>query len=475
MTSDPLPPLRDYQVEGVAWLKERDRALLADEPGLGKSRQLLEAAHGETLIVAPAMVHAGGVWNDELATWRPDLDATLVTYTAINDRARTGAQLEATDADGNPLRAMKLDNGLKPIYRKRWDTVILDESHYIKGRKTKWTLAINDLRSDRMYLATGTPIPNWAHEIFTALRLLHPDEARPGQLYGSYWKWAGRWFNTYEMWGSKHVSGLIHCEPSCKKRKYPDVCEHWLNFSERNLGGVFLQRLRDDVLQDLPPLTQQDINLPMSPVQKRMYQQLKKDYITWTEAGEEVMALSKAAQITQLQKLCAGVELLDDDYTGTPSPKFAQVCDRVDAQARPSMVVAHFKRTVRTAARYLTKVVGTHGVGVIDGDTPKGERTKLIRQFQAGDLPVLCASIETVKEGLTLTAADTVHRLERSWRPTSNEQVIRRLHRLGQTRPVTVLDYMTEKTLDQRIVKLLNTKTDEQMKAVSLATIASML
>lgn len=470
-----LAPLREYQAEGVAWLKERDRAMLGDEPGLGKSRQLLEAAEGETLIIAPAMVHAGGVWNDELATWKPDLDATLVTYTSLNDRARTGKLLEATDADGNPLQAVKINNALRPEYRKRWGTVILDESHYIKGRKTKWTLAVNDIKCDRMYLATGTPIPNWAHEIFTSLRLLHPDEARPGKLYGSFWKWAKRWFNTYEMWGGTHVAGLLQCLPSCKRRKYPDVCEHWLAFSEQNLGGVFLQRLRDDVLTDLPPLTQQDLHLPMSPEQKRMYKQLKEDFITWADSGHETMALSKAAQITQLMKLSTGPELLDPTYSGKPSPKFAQLCDRVESQARPSMCVSHFKKTARLAARYLGKVTGEEGVSVIDGDTPMGERKAIIRRFQAGELPVLCATIETVKEGLTLTAADTVHRLERSWRPTSNEQVIRRLHRLGQKRPVTVLDYMTEKTLDQHVVKLLLSKTDEQMKAVSVREIARLL
>lgn len=455
-----MPDLRPYQSEGIGWLKERPRALLADEPGLGKSAQLLGAAVEPILVVAPAMVLDGGTWDDEIAKWAPGADVTQVPYSSLTDRERTSKG--GTRPVGRP----------RAEYRRPWGTVILDESHYIKGRDTTWTQAAQMLQADRLYQATGTPIPNWASELFTSLQLLYPEESRPGGRYGSYWRWARRWFNVYEMWGGLKVGRLLECAKPCTKMRWPEVCEHWKEFHDRNLGDLFLQRLRDDVLTDLPPLTVVRIELDMSPAQRRAYDSLKRDYLAVLESGKEVVTWSKAAQYVQMVKLCTGPELLDRSIA-RHSPKFAELARRVADQARPSLVVGHFRSTVEIAAQACRKAGAS--VEVVHGGTSSPDRRKAIRAFQAGGVDVLAASIDTVREGLTLTQADTVHRLERSHRPSSNEQVIRRIHRIGQIRPVTVVDYVTKNSLDLRIIKHLSHKTDQQLKALRPHEVAALL
>lgn len=449
--------LRGYQVKGIEWLRQRPRSLLGDEPGLGKSAQLLRAAEGRTLVVAPAMVLDGGVWSDEWERWAPDLDVTMVPYSSLTLR-------EKTEKGGTrPTPKLRLE------YRTHWDTVILDEADYIKGRDTTWTKAVLRLSADRVMAATGTPVPNWAHELFTLLKLLHPTEAGPGGAYGSFWRWANEWFNvTPSRWDphAQDIGTLKACNEKCNR------CRHWVEFHEQNLGGLFLQRLRDDVLTDLPPLTGPVVvKCRMGREQTRVYKALKKDFIAWTESGAEVVAWNKAALAVKLAKVVTGVQLIDPAVNA--SAKIDTLLANLAGQAQPAFVVAHFQ----PACELVTEALRRAGkkVELVYGPTSRSDRLKAVRAFQGGHLDVLVGSLEVVSAGLTLTRADTVHFLERSWRPSRNEQALRRIHRIGQTRPVTAYHYVTEGTVDDRLTDLLATKTDQEIKALRPHQIAALL
>lgn len=415
------------------------------------------------------MVLDGGVWDDEIAKWRPDIDATQVSYSAFNERKviRTRKQPQKV---GGKLTGEILEI---PIYgptdrpredlRQQWDTVIFDESHYLKGRKTHWTKAALKIgqTAGQVHLATGTPIPNWAQELFTTLQLLYPDEAHPGGKYGSYWRWVKKWFVTWNPpWApnSTEIGGMKGC-----KHGNVSICPCWERFHDDNLGDLFLQRLRDDVLGDLPPLTIQPIKVDMAPAQARFYHKLEKEFIAWIEETNlEVIAWNSAALTVKLAKAATGLEVLDPNAKG--SGKFAALRDLLTDRLRPALVVAHFRDTVKICADISTGV--GRRTAVLTGATPPKQRKAIVQGFQDGQYDTLCATIEVVAEGLTLTAADTIIRLERSYRPSKNEQVIRRAHRIGQLRPVTVIDLITRGTIDQHILSLLGRKTDQQMKAL---------
>lgn len=449
--------LRGYQAEGIDWLRSRPRSLLGDEPGLGKSAQLLRAAEGKTLVVAPAMVLDGGVWSDEWEKWAPDLDVTTVPYSSLTLR-------EKTEKGGTrPTPRLRLE------YRTHWDTVILDEADYIKGRDTTWTKAVLKLSADRVMAATGTPVPNWAHELFTLLKLLHPAEAGPGGRYGSYWRWVEEWFVvTPSRWDphSRDIGTLKACNERCNR------CQHWVDFHQANLGGLFLQRLRDDVLTDLPPLTGPVVvKCRMKPEQARVYKALKKDFIAWTESGAEVVAWNKAALAVKLAKVVTGVQVIDPAVNA--SAKIDALLANLAGQAQPAFVVAHFQPSCELVTEALRRA--GKRVELVYGPTSRPDRLRAVRAFQGGHLDVLVGSIDVISAGLTLTRADTVHFLERSWRPSRNEQVLRRIHRIGQTRPVTAYHYVTEGTVDDRLTELLATKSDQETKALRPHQIAALL
>ena len=445
-------PDYSYQDVGVDWLRARAEdggtAYLGDEPGLGKSRQLLLAAKEPILVIAPAMVLDGGTWDDETEKWAPGADVTQVGYSMLNARTRT------EKGGSRPVLT------LRPELDRHWGTVILDEAQYIKGRKTTWTVAARKLSSDRTFLASGTPIPNWAEELFTSLQLMHPAETKPNGELSSYWRWAKRWF---------HVNPTRY-SPMAVGAPLDDSPSGWATFHDECFKGRFLQRLRDDVLTDLPPLTEQWLHLPMKPAQAKLYRELKKQYVAWTESGEEVSAWSAGGLHVKLAQTCTGLELVSGDRCSAKLDAFAE---RVRDQARPSLAVGHFRATVAAAAVRAAEV--GRSVAVVDGGTSSTDRRTAIRAFQRGELDVLCATIETIGEGLTLTSADTVHMLERSYRPSKNQQVIRRVHRIGQTRPVTVVHYVSKATVDSGMLPTLAAKTDQQVKALRPAEYARLL
>lgn len=428
----------EYQEAGINWLRDRPRSLLGDDAGLGKSRQMLLAAEGRTLVIAPAMVLTGGVWTDEHARWRPDLDLTQVSYSSLTARELTGKGKVTRPTDR-----------LREEFLGHWDTIICDEAHNLKGRKTTWTVATTKLRSDRLMLATGTPIPNWASELWSLLRLIYPNDKR----FSSYWRWVKGWFEVGPTrWSPMDVGDPLDDSP-----------EGWDRFYAANLEGIFLRRLRDDVLPDLPPLTAQTLSCPMVPSQLRVYKQIRKDFIAWLDSGASVKAWNTADQSVKLAKIVSGLETLTAGKEHG-SGKLEMLKEQLSNQSGPTLIIGFFRPTI-DALETLVAATGRR-VAVLHGGTPPLFRTQIIRGFQAGDYDALVGSVEVVAEGLTLTRANTVHVIERSWRPSRNEQVIRRVHRIGQTRPVTVYYYITPKTVDSRMTRLLGKKTDQQMKAL---------
>lgn len=451
------PALLDHQRSGVPWVADRPRSLLADEPGLGKSAQLLLGGVEPFLVLAPAMVLESGTWDDELERWAPGADATQVAYSSLCVRGKNG-RVER-NANGDPIVE------LKPEYRGRYGTAVLDESHYVKGRKTSWTHGVRKIDAERFELATGTPIPNWAHEAFTQLQLVWPEEARAGRQFGSYWRWAEEWF---------HVGPLFDRAGNVLAQKaVQDFREDrtWDEFDEANWGDRMLRRLREDCL-DLPPLTHQTWDVKMHKEQARVYRRLKEDFVAWLESGEEVVAWNQAAQMVKLLKCATGLEVLDPNAKG--SGKLDALRTIVRDRPRPTLVVAHFQDSVEACAR-AARDTGVDAL-VVHGGVGSAARKNAIRAFQRGDLQVLCASIELIAEGMTLHqgGADQIVRVERSARPTKNEQVIRRLHRIGVRRPVLLIDLISKGTADVRLMELLADKTDQQMRALRPAEIRSL-
>lgn len=456
------PPLKEFQRENVEWIRRERRGLLADEPGLGKSRSALEGFAGadRVLIVAPSLILETGVWHEEVEKWGDDnTEYYAVPYSMLNRRIKTGR------GDGT-----KPVNALRKEWRGHWDAVIVDEAHYIKGRDSKWTWAVKELarHSDSLLLMTGTPIPNWSHEVFTLLQTIYPEEGKRGhEQFGSFWRWAERWFDcspTVFSKGNPVVGELLECTPKCLRRNADDPCVHYQHFAAANFGPKYMRHLRDDHL-DLPPIEYVDTYTTMGHDQKRYYTELKKQFATSID-GNDALAWSQGAKNVMLDKLTTSPWLLHKE--GEPrGGKLEQLREDVAGRSQPTLVLAHYRDSVEAAAR-VAESTGAKA-GYIHGGTSKRQNARLVRNFKSGKLDVLVGSLETLSEGLTLTIADTAIFLERSYKPSRNVQATYRVYRLGQDKSVTIRRYITPGTVDERKEELLATKTDRQMRTLTAA------
>lgn len=456
-----LSPLLAHQADDIVFIKRERRSLLANEPGTGKSRSAIEAtAGGRTLIVAPGMVITGGTWKDELSRWAADRSLyTVAPYSMLCRRSSTNSPVKA----------------VRPEFAGPWDAVVVDEAHYTKGRKTSWTWAVEHLAASAGLVVemTGTPIPNWAHELFTLLRVLHPAEAVRGGAYGSFWRWAGLWFDCSptRFSGGMPVAGeLLACDPRCLKRPANDPCPHYRAFTDANLGSQYRRVLRDDVL-DLPPLSEQEVLCPMTAAQTRVYRQLKKDFAA-TVSKTDVLAWSQGSLNVMLDKVTTSPWLLNPE--GAPrGGKLDRLAFDLTARAAPTLVLAHYNDSVDACAA-VALATGAR-TRVVSGRSSKAQDAESIAAFKAGQVDVLCASLEKAAEGLQLTRADMVIFVEKSFKPYRNEQAKYRVHRLGQTRPVVLLDYVCPQTVDARKRRVLAVKTDRQMRYLSAAEFMGLL
>lgn len=467
-------PLAPHQAEGIEWAKSLSHGgLLGDEPGLGKSRVAIETYDGSrVLVVAPSMVLAGGTWDEELDKWAKYPDRfDLVPYSQLNARNARNSPNFGT--------AKYPKYRVRPEYDQQYDAIVVDEAHYIKGRGTSWTSAVETLgkRADSVMLLTGTPMPNWAHELFMLLRVINPSEAKIRKKYGSYWRWVEEWFRIDISRFSEHertIGGLVACGTrlDCQQRSPNNPCEHWVEFARENLGPNYLRRLRDDVLRDLPPLTEQEVHTPMDDSQKRMYRELKADYLTNTDLGNEVLAWTNGYRNVLLDRITTSGWFMDME--GEPrGGKLERLRFDLSNRSAPTLVLAHYQQTVDACAR-VAESTGAR-VGSVRGGMAKDAKSRAVAGFKSGDLDVLVGSLETLAEGLTLTVADMAIFVEKSFKPSRNEQAMRRIHRMGQTRPVTVLDYVTPASVDSHKRSLLRSKTDQQMRVLSAADFARLL
>lgn len=445
------PKLFDHQVEGVEWLRGHPRAALYDEPGLGKSLEMIKEATEPALIVAPAMVLDAGVWDDEIEKWAPGIEATQVSYTSLTERERTAK-------GGN-----RPTGRLKPEYRGHYGTVIGDESHHL-SRTAHWTELFENISADQTRLGTGTPMNNWAWDAFNQLRIIFPEDAKRGCRLGSFWRWVAEWFHVGPTFFSQWEVGDFRDEAhhaTCLECQSKGDARTWEEFQEENWSDRMLLRLRKDCL-DLPPLTPQQMLCHMKGPQKKAYNELKNDFVTWIGDGKEVAAWNQAAQTVKLAKCATGLEILDRSAKG--SAKLDMLRELIKDRPRPTLVVGFFNETVEAAARACEEVGAE--ARFLHGNSPRADRRELARSFKSGNLQVLCASIDLIREGMTFTVADQIIKLERHAIPSRNYQVDLRLHRIGQVNPVLAIDLVTKNTWDQKLLRILAKKTDQQMKAL---------
>ncbi len=427
--------LRPYQLDGFRWLMQLANwgvgACLADDMGLGKTIQALavivaRAEEGPTLVVAPASVTRN--WLRETEKFAPTLKPQLL---GPGDRA------QVIDALG-PYDVLLVSYGLLPyeqdkLANKSFATIVLDEAQAIKNRATKRSKAAKELQGDFRLITTGTPIENHLGELWNLYHFLNPG------LLGSLEQ-----FNT-------RFAGPITRDDDHERRQ-----------QLRHLIRPFiLRRRKEDVLQELPPKTEVNLSVELSSEEQAFYEALRQKALEGIEAADGPQKRFQIlAELTRLRQAACHPRLIQPEIE-LSSSKMTLVGETIEElldNGHKALIFSQFVKHLRL----LEEWVQTKGISYqyLDGQTPGKKRDEAVQAFQRGEGQLFLISLKAGGTGLNLTAADYVLHLDPWWNPAVEDQASDRAHRIGQQRPVTVYRFVSENTIEEKIVQLHHDKRD---------------
>src|SRR5690625_3902433 len=213
----------------------------------------------------------------------------------------------------------------------------------------------------------------------------------------------------------------------------------------------------------------------MSRDQKRIYKELKQDFLAEVD-GQEVITWTTGARSVALDRVTASDWLVEDPETRSAVPRggtFDQLRLDLESRDRSTVVFAHYRDTGEACAA-VARDLGAK-VAVVHGGVGRATSGEVVNSFKRGEIVVLVGSLETMAEGLQLTEADVLIMVEVSYKPSRNEQARMRVDRMGQTRPITIREYVTPGTVDERTRRLLAEKTDQHLRLMSARDFAEIL
>jgi len=449
------PTLDNFQHEVLDFMDATaGRCIYADPVGARKTGTTLtwlsqQTDLPRTLVVAPKAVH--GHWRREAARFFPAAEV------GMPGRTREDRHIGYDLAHGatNPLiqlttyESMKLDE--KQIIAAKFQTVVFDEGHRLKGRRTGVALTADLLahRAECCLIVTGTPIMNHADETWQYLHMLWPKQ------YPSFKRWVEANFNVEYT--------TFHGKLPRPVRIVHDMLPHRVVTVREQLAKVMIQRQIHELFPG-EAWTQEPehtvIDVTMLPAEKKAYDKLVKH--GWATVGAiEVATDNKLSLWTRLRQLASDVGNID--ASTDDGSKVAAAAELIGDIARRECVVAFtgYKATAHRLVARLNKT-GWIRARAYDGDLTGEEREAVLLDWKNGDVDVVVgtlAALGTGVDGLQSRGSSVVF-LDRDWNPAINEQAVGRRRRSGQSERVLVYHLMYDGTIDVAVVQACLDKTN---------------
>lgn len=405
--------LYPYQATAIRFLDATDgRGLIADEQGTGKTIEALAwlRAHPENrpvLIVCPATVK--GMWAKEVAKWLGDTNPIILkskdTYAFDPTRSIVIANYDIMDAWKDDL------------LHHRYNTMIVDESHFIKSEKAKRSKAVVALahKSKHRILLTGTPAVNRPIELFNQLNAIDPI------TWGSYFNFGKRYCGAHQEQVSEDKTIWMF-----------DGATNLDELSERLKSTIMLRRTKAQVLPELPDKTRQVIDVEID--NRKAY-----------------MKVVKSADDSDQPPIVLFTELLMTMMRGKIKPTIRYIDDMLHDVDKLVVFCTHREMIDALEAKFADR-----GVVKIDGSVPVVKRTAIIDQFQTDDgTQLFLGNVQAAGVGITLTAASHSVFAEIPWTPMELVQAEDRLHRISQKNAVNIYVMNAINTVDAHITDLI--------------------
>jgi len=423
-------PLRHYQTFGAKYMLNQEKALLGDEMGLGKTIQALAViadmrSRGIThfLVVCPASV---------LVNWQRETTKHTNIISVIIHGADREFDFEQWKTEGgigitNFESLLKLADKMEFAY----GALVVDEAHFIKNPEAQRTKALIKAGSQAgsIIFMTGTPLENRVEEMCFLVSCLRPDIA--------------------------------------KKLSTMKTLSATQSFKSE-LAPLYLRRIRDDVLTELPDLIKYDdwieptneemvayFKLPQDEELDRHYKSLdiEEHYNHYRTADLKSESIDWGAWM-HLRR----VSWHDEVVESSKAKRLVEICNDAQDEGRKVLVFSFFRKTLARVCDLL----GERAIGPITGSVSTVMRQQLVDEFTEADSgAVLVAQVQAGGVGLNIQSASVVIFCEPQVKPSLESQAISRAYRMGQVRNVHVHRLLCVDTIDEHMIKMLECKQTE--------------
>ena len=452
----PSPILRDYNWPGLyrpfdhqkdtaSFLSLRRRAFCFNEAGTGKTSAAIWAADylmklgqvKRVLVICPlSIMHTA--WQADIFNTAMHRTAAVAHGDADKRRAIIASEYEFVIINYDGVAVVRDD-----IAKGGFDLIIIDEANAYKTASTKrWKILASLITPEtRLWMMTGTPASQSPMDAYGLARLISPHRV---PRFVTAWRDKVMQQVTRFKWLPKNTA----------KDDVYEVLQPAIRYTKREC-------------LDLPEVTYQTRDIPLSAQVHRYYKELKSQMLI-EAAGQQISAVNAAASMTMLLQISGGAVYTDgrDVVEFAISPRLAALEEVLEETVNKVIIFVPYLHTIDLVVEFLNSK--GYGCEIIQGSVSPKNRADIISRFQTQQLPrVLVVQPQSASHGVTLTAADTIV----FWSPVMSVetylQCIGRIDRVGQRNPCTVV-HLQGSDAERRVYNMLQGKVDSHQKLVDL-------
>ncbi len=439
-----------YQIETVKKVLKyhRGRVLLCDEVGLGKTIEagmllkeyLLRGLVRHALILVPPSLVAQ--WKDELA-----VKFGIECRTTDDQEYRESPEKfwKDTQLIIASINTAKSKQNFGYVTERTYDLVIVDEAHHVKNRESQNWKLVNALRKKYVFLLTATPVQNDLLELYNLITLL-----RPGTL------------GTPAIFKKEFVSSSDRRRP-----RNPEKLRELLR-------QVLVRNIRALVDVALPPRSAVTFSLTGNERERSLYVQVsdlvrkihnehpRTSRMLLSTLLMEAGSSSQALLPTLIEQKETGLSIYEKEIdslislcsSGIEGAKEQKLIEIIMSSGEKAIVFVRFKETLKHLARLLLQ--RKISCALFHGSLSAAEKEQQISSFR--DTSRVLLSTESGGEGKNLQFCSTLINYDLPWNPMKIEQRIGRIHRIGQTEPVSIYNLCLKESIESHILSVLEEK-----------------
>jgi SNF2 family DNA or RNA helicase len=429
-----------YQVEGILFCTAAGRTILADDMGLGKTIQAISMAQlmhehfniEKVLIICPTSLKYQ--WLSEIEKFTTAA-AKVIEGNYLNRKEiyKETGHLYKIASYHMAVNDIELINNYKP------DLIILDEAQRIKNWQTKISQTIKKLQSKHALVLTGTPLENKLQELYSLVQFVNP------LLLGSLYNF---------------ISQHEQADETGKVVGYKD-----LHLIKEKLKGILLRRTKKEVLQQLPARMDKNLFVDITNEQKEVYadyyERVVKLVNRWRSTGflseedRQLLLLS----LNCMRMACNSTYILDQEtnHQTKLNELFSLLEEILQTGNEKIVIFSQWERFTRLIGWELDRL--NIGYANLNGNVPGHKRKDLFDRFNNDDSCRIFLSTDAGGVGLNLQAGSYLFNMDLPWNPAVLEQRIARIYRHGQTKNVSIINFVALNTIEHSMLGKLKFKT----------------